>query len=255
MRLKIIIAAYDCEKWIKNNITELIKQKHKDWDAVVIDDCSTDSTPKIIKSLIKGHDNIQAIYNKERIGALKNQVIGIETLKPEDEDVIVIIDGDDWLANDGVFTILEDAYKDPNVWMTYGNYLVWPLNRKGTVCKPIPENHNPRLGRWLFSHLRTFKYFLFKNLSRSDFRFTGTDTFYTSTGDCAVMKPLAEMAGPKHIIFIDKILLIYNFANPLGDGIVNKSIQAQCGKDISEKEPYTLKTKDELLRKEHEAFS
>lgn len=254
MRFKIIIAAYNCDKWIENNLNALLKQKFTDWDAVVLDDCSSDSTPERIKKFTVGHTNIKAIFNSNRIGALHNQVIGIEHLQPEDEDVIIIIDGDDWLKNENSLSIVAKTYGESDVWMTYGNYEIYPSGKKGGTCMPIPPDYNPRISKWIFSHLRTFKFFLYKNLSRDDFRFTGTDVFYMTSGDGAIMRPLAEFAGEEHIGFIDKPLLVYNFINPLGVGKVHKSLMSKCAGDIKKKMPYTKITKQELLKKKFTSF-
>jgi hypothetical protein len=61
------------------------------------------------------------------------------------------------------------------------------------------------------------------------------------------MKPMAEMAGPEHVKFVDETLLIYNFGNPLGDGKVNRQLQAKCGEDIARKPRYPKLTKEELI--------
>lgn len=252
---KIITAAYNCKDWVVNNLEALKKQNHKDWQGVYIDDCSSDGGDNIAQELIRRYKlNVKFIRNTQRKGALYNQIYAIEQSCPKDEDVIVIVDGDDWFKDECSLSAVNSIYQSPDVWMTYGNYEDKSKGRKGGVCIPIPNGYNPRNGRWLFSHLRTFKFFLYKNLDRRDFRFTDTNIIYTSTGDCAIMRPLAEIATREHIKFIDKILLVYNNNNPIGDGKIHRELQAKCGADISAKPCYSPKTKQQLLEKQYASF-
>ena len=49
--LTIIICAYNCEKYIEQTLIGIINQTFQDFDLKIIDDCSTDSTLRKIKSL------------------------------------------------------------------------------------------------------------------------------------------------------------------------------------------------------------
>ena len=48
-------------------------------------------------------DRFNLILNKEKKFALKNIYEGIKLLNPSDEDIIITIDGDDWLYDSTVF--------------------------------------------------------------------------------------------------------------------------------------------------------
>ena len=69
---------------------------------------------------------------KTRQGALANIVKGIDLIG---EDIIVTVDGDDYLADKTVFSHLNEVYNE-NVWMTYGSFL--PLvERYKRTCRPF----------------------------------------------------------------------------------------------------------------------
>lgn len=251
---KIIVATYNCGAWIKRNISMLISQTYTNWECVIVNDASTDNTLDIITKLTSDRKNIMCINNLTNMGALYNQVYGIYALNPDNEDVIIFVDGDDWLHSPDSLKNLSKYYEDKNTWMTYGNYIEYPIMRVRCVNIPMPPNYNPRKGRWLFSHLRTCKFFLFKNLRKEDFCFTGTNTWFKATGDCAVMRPIAELAGRSHIKYIKEVLLTYNYGNPAGDGKLHPQLQGKCGQDISNKIPYTERTKEELIKVEDNDF-
>jgi glycosyltransferase involved in cell wall biosynthesis len=263
VHFKIVIAAYNSNvlmpdgvskvkriSWIEKCFQSIVSQTYHDFEILVVDDASTDGTANLVQEFAFNNISARPIVarlNNVRTGALQNQVEIIRMSKPYDEDVIVIVDGDDWLAHDRVLNRLNEIYMDPDVWITHGNYQEYPSGRKTTVNIPWKEGFDIRAGRYILSHLRTFKYFLFKNIRDKDFRFTGTDQWFRSNGDSAIMKPMAEMAGPEHVKFVDETLLIYNFGNPLGDGKVNRQLQAKCGEDIARKPRYPKLTKEELI--------
>ena len=64
---------------------------------------------------------------------LKNKRINIYTMIQDmdasDDDVIVSLDGDDWLANDYVLKKLNEVYEREDCWLTYGSYIEYPGGR------------------------------------------------------------------------------------------------------------------------------
>ena len=46
--ITVIIPAYNSEAYICRCLDSLLEQTYRDWEAVVIDDGSTDSTPEIV---------------------------------------------------------------------------------------------------------------------------------------------------------------------------------------------------------------
>ena len=47
---------------------------------------------------------------------------------PDDEDIIVTVDGDDWLASKDVLEIVKKRRKF--CWMTYGSYAEYPSKKE-----------------------------------------------------------------------------------------------------------------------------
>lgn len=246
VKFHVIVAAYNCEAYINTCLKMLAAQTYDNWDGVVVDDNSSDNTAKMIKK--KKIGNVTRVFNTKRVNALKNQYDAVNLCKPKDEDVIVIVDGDDWLYDGNSLQILSKYYENPNVWMTYGRYQTFPSGIvPDHINIPIPEKHDFRKGRWLTSHLRTCKYFLFKNIFVEDLKSDKTGEFYTISGDCAVVKPMAEMAGREHIKLVTDLLYVYNSSNPIGDGKAHRTLQGIRGKEIALSPRYKKRTKQELI--------
>tara|TARA_A100001015_G_scaffold314383_1_gene423721 strand:+ start:454 stop:966 length:513 start_codon:yes stop_codon:yes gene_type:complete len=134
------------------------------------------------------------------------------------EDIIISIDGDDELYNCNVFSTLDKYYKDKNVWMTFGSFLrknhLNELN-EGIKCDGIDftdiiKNNNFRK-TWIYSHLKTYKYKLFKKIKNKDLKINGK--YVKAAQDMAVMYPMIEMSGGKFKCIPD-ILYIYNSNHP-----------------------------------------
>jgi glycosyltransferase involved in cell wall biosynthesis len=237
---KIIIPLYNVEKWIKVCLMSVKKQNYKNFECIVVDDISTDNSVKIIKQIIKDDDRFRLVVNKEKKYALKNIYEAILLSEPKDEDIIVTLDGDDWLAGKDVLSTLNQVYNEKGCWLTYGSYAEYPSKSRGKFAKRIPnpviQQNQFREYEWCSSHLRTFKHHLWKQIKKEDLLDTNGQ-FYRMTWDLAFMFPMLEMSGNKSE-YIDKILYVYNLGNPLNDHKVDNGYQIILERQIRGKEKY-----------------
>jgi glycosyltransferase involved in cell wall biosynthesis len=205
-----------------------------------MDDLSTDNTVEIIKKEIKGDKRFKLIINSRKAFALKNIYDAIKISKPSDEDIIVTVDGDDWLSNKDVLSHLNEIYKKDDCWLTYGSYAEYPNNVRGKFAKQIPhrviESNTYRNHEWCTSHLRTFKAHLWNKIKREDL-IDSEGNFYRMTWDLAFMFPMLEMSGHRSK-YIEKILYVYNVDNPINDHKVDNSYQRQLEIEIRKKTKY-----------------
>ena len=124
----IIMPCYNVEKWVKLNLLTTIHQSYKNFRCIIIDDGSTDNTQNIIESTIKGDDRFKYIRNPERTGSsLKNYYNAFHTAKPDPNEIVVWLDGDDWFSSVFVLQYLDQFYNNTNCWMTYGTYQMFPV--------------------------------------------------------------------------------------------------------------------------------
>ena len=66
---------------------------------MLVNDKSTDNTVDIIQKEIEKDGRFKLYSKAENTGALGSIYQGIEESSASDEDVIVILDGDDWFYN------------------------------------------------------------------------------------------------------------------------------------------------------------
>jgi glycosyltransferase involved in cell wall biosynthesis len=241
LHFKIIIPLYNVEEWIKVCIRSVKAQSYTDFQCIILDDMSTDNSAAIIKKEIANNDKFILVENKEKALALKNICDGINISIPSPEDVIVTLDGDDWLANKNVLQTLKNTYEQKDCLITYGSYAEYPSGAKGKFARKIPqqviENNSFRSAPWCSSHLRTFKYKLWEKINKKDLLDT-KGSFYKMAWDLAFMLPMLEMASDRSQ-YIEEVLYVYNVANPLNDHKVNNSYQIALEREIRAKKKYT----------------
>lgn len=219
----------------------VFSQKYKNYRVIYIDDFSTDHTFEKVEKWIEDHNQEERtllIRNERNLGALGNIYRAVHSCK--DDEIVVTVDGDDFLAHDGVLSRLNEIYSDSEVWMTYGNYLDYPsYKQKPEFCKKIPEKvvrqNSYRSSEWVSTHLRTFYAGLFKKIKLQDLFFHGR--FFPMGWDVAFMMPLLEMAG-KHTQFVKETLYLYNRTNPISDHQINFKFQTECSNYVRKLTPY-----------------
>jgi len=83
---------YNSEAFISGTIDSVINQTYKNWELILIDDCSNDKTLKIVKTFINQNTSIQLIKNSSNKGAAFSRNKGIKAAKG---DYIAFLDADD----------------------------------------------------------------------------------------------------------------------------------------------------------------
>jgi glycosyltransferase involved in cell wall biosynthesis len=226
-KLAVIIPSYNNLQWYERNLSSVVAQDYQKFRVIYVDDCSSDATGELVARFIRDRNSDNLIHltrNAVRLGALQNLYNTIHTC--DDDEIVVLLDGDDWFAHNGVLKKINEVYADPECWITYGQYRSWPDNMIG-YSKEIPsdviETNNFRDSEWCASHLRTFYAWLFKLIKMEDL-ISPSGTFYDMAWDQAIMFPMLEMSGHR-AKFISEVLYIYNAANPINDCKVDRPLQ------------------------------
>lgn len=222
----VVIPSYNNIKWCEKNIESVLEQNYDNFRIIYTDDCSKDGTFEQVQKLIRKSPNgtkCTMIKNDVRLGAMENLYNMIHSC--EDDEIIVTLDGDDWLANDNILSKLNDVYGSGDIWMTYGQYQNWPNSGIG-ISAQYPDNiiksNSFREYKWCASHLRSFYTWLFKKIKKEDLMKDGK--FFVMTYDLLVMYPLLEMSK-FHSKFISDVLYMYNMDNIINDHKVNRKLQ------------------------------
>ena len=239
-KLAVVIPSYNNERWVTKNLESIANQTYDNFHIYYINDCSKDKTGQLVDQFVASHNltnKFTVIHNKERVGALANLYAIISRIAPD--TVIATVDGDDWLKHKRVLERVAKEYRNPYVWMTYGNYITEPASW-GSCCDKIPskvaKKNTFRSYKWVSTHLRTFYAKLFQLIKKEDLMYNGD--FYPMTWDLAFMFPCLEMSAKGHFLFIRDDLYVYNVTNPIRDYSTDAKFQHDLDKHIRAQKPY-----------------
>lgn len=103
--ISVIIPVYNLENYIKDCINSLLNQSLKNFELILVDDCSDDSTKKIIKEYIDVEKtaDIILIENEQNMGAGYSRNMGLDIARGK---YLIFLDGDDIFE----FNMLEKIY-------------------------------------------------------------------------------------------------------------------------------------------------
>lgn len=68
MLFSVLVANYNNGKFFKDCYNSIIAQTYAEWEAIIVDDCSTDDSVEIISSIIKSDARFKLYYNDENKG-------------------------------------------------------------------------------------------------------------------------------------------------------------------------------------------
>lgn len=238
--LVVVIASYNNEKICEKNLESIFEQTYNNYRIIYIDDCSTDKTLEKVKECIAKHHmegKVTLIHNETRQTKLPNLYRAYHSC--QDDEIIVAIDGDDWLAHEHVLEFINQTYQNPDVWLTYGSAITHPqykeISGKYIPQKVLKKGEIRKSKKFEISMLRTFYASLFKQIKLKDLLYQGK--FYPNTDDIATMYPMIEMAR-EHVLYIPDVLYIINDNNPLRMRHIALSLEEALRKHILKKEPY-----------------
>jgi glycosyltransferase involved in cell wall biosynthesis len=232
----IVTTLYNAEGYVERCIGSLMGQNYRDFTCYITDDISTDKSVEKVKNIINGDDRFILIENKEKLYQPGNydQVIRNND-KISDNEVIVEVDGDDWLPDSKTLSRIYDVYSDPNVWIANGSFR-YSNGQPGFASEQVITD-NLRKSRFTASHMRTWRAFLWRNIKQDDLK-DENGVYWKVTGDLAFMYPMLEMSGQEHYKFMTDVNYIYNEENPLNDHKVDITLVNDIAIKIRNKNPY-----------------
>ncbi|PNZ69685.1 glycosyltransferase family 2 protein [Staphylococcus croceilyticus] len=114
-KVSVLISTYNKEKFIDTTLDSILKQtmNMKDFEVIVVDDCSTDQTYDIVAKKMDSFANYKFVQLDENSGTpAKPRNLSIDLSKGK---YIIFIDGDDWLpegALEKLYTLLKTNKTD-----------------------------------------------------------------------------------------------------------------------------------------------
>ena len=116
----VIIPTYNRVSTLSRAINSVLRQTHEEFELLVVDDGSTDATPRLMQMF--DDDRLQYIRTEENKGVSAARNIGIERATGE---WYVLLDSDDELLPNAIETLVETLQSGPHVWVTASDIVIY----------------------------------------------------------------------------------------------------------------------------------
>lgn len=141
MKVSFVIPCYNSEKTISNVVQEIKELKlNYEKEIILINDCSSDETWKVVSGLAKTNPNIKAINFSKNFGQHSALMAGY---RETTGDYVVSLDDDGQTPANETYKLLEEIEKGYDV--VYASY----ANKKHSVFRNIGTGINNMMCRWL----------------------------------------------------------------------------------------------------------
>ncbi|MGO0051689.1 glycosyltransferase family 2 protein [Streptococcus suis] len=113
LKISVIVPVYNADKYLRRCIESVIMQTYKNWELILVDDGSTDSSAVIIDEVAKEDNRIIAIH-QINAGAGEARNAGISSATGE---YVVFLDSDDYIDKDYFSLLLPKASENDVVFI------------------------------------------------------------------------------------------------------------------------------------------
>lgn len=147
-KISVLMPAYNAEKYIKEAIKSILNQTFKDFEFIIVDDCSKDKTWQIIQNYAKKDKRILVLRNDRNLGIAgsRNKLVSLVKGK-----YIVWQDADDI----SMPCRIEHQYKfmeeNPEVGICGGFLLFFNKNENKSIRKYAPDDKSLRKNIFRYS--------------------------------------------------------------------------------------------------------
>tara|TARA_B100000945_G_scaffold317419_1_gene320264 strand:- start:1223 stop:2053 length:831 start_codon:yes stop_codon:yes gene_type:complete len=135
----VILPTYNRAKWLKKSIESVLSQKFQDFELIVVDDASNDSTRKVLESY---SGKIKSFYLTENVGvsAARNTAI-----LQSDSKWIAFLDSDDFWHNEKLDKQIKQTKLFPQCKIHFTDE-IWIRNG----IRVNPKNKHQKRDGWIF---------------------------------------------------------------------------------------------------------
>lgn len=140
--VSVIMPAYNADKTIASAIESVLNQTFQEWELVVVNDGSWDSTDDIVKSYSAIDQRIGLLNLTKNLGLPKARNAGIASAKGE---FIAFLDSDDLWFPEKLEVQLDFHVRNPEIKISHTNFVAF--NKKGSVSRPMKRLLEPQMGK------------------------------------------------------------------------------------------------------------
>ncbi len=140
-KISIIMPAFNAENYVFCAVQSCLEQTYENWELIIVDDCSTDSTIKEIQKFNDSRIRLYKLDQNSGPGMARN--IGLEKCSGE---WITVLDADDAMCLNRLATFREVAIKTGQYFVYYDVLLPW-ISQKPIPMSVDRKSDNYRVGK------------------------------------------------------------------------------------------------------------
>jgi len=235
-----LIVPFGERAYLERCLLSIKGQRYQNITCTLIDDCHDGGdSMDMLRRLVLHDTRFRYIKTKEKSYPLRAREMATDMLAANLADVVVHVDGDDWLPYPDVLTRLNRIYRKGGVLATYGNtvgledygdnnfsgYVHYKMSRRWNAAQkdnnakifPFRKIEESELADgwqdapWCGMHLRTFQFSKWIGLNRKTFRDRDGRYLRVCT-DAAILIPLLESCQFQSIVFVPELGYVYQNA-------------------------------------------
>ena len=220
----VIVPCFNGERFLSRTLESVLWQTHREWECIIVDDGSTDSSASIIQSYIEMDPRFK-VHHKMNGGLASARNAGILLAQGE---FLQFLDADDILVSDRLERCLQYFDASPGSSIVYSDYTLF-TNRDG-FFKILPGKipGDDQLKAFLFEFNRSFIIPIHAYLFRTDLvKKNLFDESLRSYAEDNEYRIRLAMAGHR-FDFVEDVLVIYR----MNDAQVTSSHEAEIFRNM-----------------------
>lgn len=233
-KVSVVIGAYNCEKFIHETIQSVINQTFRNWELIIVDDCSTDSTCQKIEEIKDERIKLIKLDRNSGLPAVPRNI----AMKNARGNYIAFLDHDDLWLSKKLEKQVEFLEKNKDFFLVYTKCII---QKDGKQLKVNPQK--PKSGH-IFKNL--FLHFNFidgmtvmiRNKKDENTYFFDEDKRLAAVEDYALWLLIAK---DHKVSFVNEALAIYRIHS---EGLSNGAFKnfKRCRLVIKKFSPFVPKT-------------
>lgn len=132
--ISIVMPAYNSAQYIEQSIESVLKQSYKNWELIIVDDCSIDDTYKIVEKLCITEERIKLFRMNENSGVAMARNFAISMSRGK---YIAFLDSDDLWLPDKLEKQL-NLMQEKKAVISYTAYRQFSMEKVGNLVS-VPE--------------------------------------------------------------------------------------------------------------------
>ena len=134
--VSIIMPAYNSENYMESSINSVIKQTYENWELLIIDDASSDSTREIAHKYADG-EKIRLIVNDKNVGVSQSRNRGIHEAKGH---WVAFLDSDDLWEPEKLGKQMDFLEKEDKARLVFtGSAFINEQGKRAEYILEVPE--------------------------------------------------------------------------------------------------------------------